>query len=131
MIGYLPRSLTVGGRKLTAADQAKLLAVADGDYNAVLTAAGANNDTLGDVVYQNILGLDVTLPTYTQIASRLIKITKTPRDKSTRVFLQKDEVAAEDLEAFTMLVPRFHHGRGVWFPDPLERCSDLRDRHLL
>ena len=132
-VGDIPSNsipIQVGGRKLTAADQAKLLAVADGDYNAVLTAAGANNDTLGDVVYQNILGLDVTLPTYTQIASRLIKITKTPRDKSTRVFLQKDEVAAEDLTAYRTMVPTCWGGMRMWNQFGRQRCSDPRDLHL-
>ena len=132
-VGDIPSNsipIQVGGRKLTEEDRAKLLSVADGAYDAALAAAGVNNDTLADFVYRNVLGLDVTIPTFTQIAGKFTKTTKTPNDKTTRVFLQKDEVAAEDLAAYRTMVPTCWGGMSMWNRFGRQRCSDPRDLHL-
>ncbi len=120
----------MGGAKLTADDQAKLTAAANGEYHKMLKDEKVKSADLGEFVYQKILGLNVKLPDYKTVAGKLIKATKTPKEKDTYVFLKKDEVAAEDLETFRMLVPSFRYGRGVWLPWGPERCSDPRDKHL-
>ena len=132
-VGDIPSNtipLSVSGAKLNAEAQARLAALAKGDYKQVIKAENPTNDTLAEIVYTKILGLNVKLPDFAQIAAKLIKEVKTPSQKNTRVFLTRDEVAAEDMDAFRMLVPRFRYGRGVWYPKGIDRCSDLRDKHL-
>ena len=133
-VGDIPSNgipIQVGGKKLTAEDEAKLTDLAAGKYDQVLKDAGAKNTTLGDAVYQKILGLNVALPEYKVVTKKLIKATKSvPGDKVTNVFLKQDQIAAEDLTAFRTLVPGCHGGSVIWEPWGIDRCADPRDKHL-
>ena len=132
-VGDIPSNtipVTVGGAKLTADDQAKLSKLAAGEYNAALKEAKATSRTLGDFVYRNVLGIGVQIPEYKTVASKYIKAVKTQTDKPTHTFLKKDEVKAEDLETYRMLVPACQYGRDIWLQTGLDRCSDPRDKHL-
>ena len=133
-VGDIPSNvipIAVGGAKLTADDTAKLEKAAKGEYDKLLKDAGANNETLGDVVYQKLLGLNVRLPEFRTVTDKLTKITQAlTGNKPTHVFLTKDEVAAEDREAFDTLVPNCRGGFSIWNRFGTERCSDPRDMHL-
>ena len=132
-VGDIPSNvipIAVGGKKLTAEENAKLTAVTQGDYNLVLKEAKPTAETLGNVVYQKILGLNVQLPEYAQIRKNLIRETETPSGKKTNIFVARDAVAAEDLAAFETLVPALHGGMKIWDLWGIDRCSDPRDKHL-
>ncbi|MBQ3071787.1 MAG: hypothetical protein IJD20_00650, partial [Oscillospiraceae bacterium] len=129
-VGDIPSNsipIRVGGEKLTAADKARLAEVAERKYNALLSKEAADNDTLADVVYQKILGVKLQLPTFTQIAKNLTKVTTTPSGQSTRVFLTENEVAAENLTAYQMMVKTCWGGMSMWNKYGHERCSDPRN----
>ncbi len=129
-VGDIPSNsipIRVGGKKLTAADKTRLAEVAERKYNALLSKEAADNDTLADVVYQKILGVKLQLPTFTQIAKNLTKVTTTPSGQSTRVFLTEDAVAAENLTAYQMMVKTCWGGMSMWNKYGHERCSDPRN----
>ena len=133
-VGDIPSNsipIAVGGKKLTAEENAKLAAAAKGEYDNLLKDAKADNVTLGDVVYQKILGLNVRLPAFKTVSGKLTKITKgLTGNKPTHVFLTKDEVAAEDRQAFETLVPSCRGGFSIWYRFGIDRCSDPRDMHV-
>ena len=129
-VGDIPSNsipIRVGGKKLTAADKERLAQIADGKYNRLLNDVAADNDTLANVVYQNILGVKLQLPTFTQIAKNLTKAVKTPSGATTRVFLPENEVAAENLTAYQMMVKTCWGGMSMWNKYGHERCSDPRN----
>ena len=131
-VGDIPSNtipIRVGGRKLTAADTAKLAQVADGKYNALLSKEAPDNDTLADFVYGKILGVRLQLPRFTQIA-KLTKSVHTESGKMTYVFRSENEIAAENLTAYNMLVKTCWGGKYIWNQFGHERCSDPRDMHL-
>ena len=134
-VGDIPSNtipLTVGGAKLTAEENAKLLAIANGDYDGVLQ--GTKDADLGSAVYQKILGLNVELPTLKQVVERLSYVksdfSKYTKGKTARVFKEKKNVAAEDLPLYAFVVPMLHGGRKFWNEWGHERCNDPRDMHL-
>ena len=132
-VGDIPSNsipIQVGGAKLTADETAKLAKIAAGDYNAALKEAKADNNTLADVVYGKILGLNVRLPEYKTIVRRFLKPVKTPSERKTTVFLKTEEVKAEDLTDYRMIVPTWWGGHAIWNRFPNERCSDPRDKYL-
>ena len=134
-VGDIPSNtipLTVGGKKLTDAENAKLLAIANGDYDEILK--GTKDADLGAAVYQKVLGLNVELPTAKQVADKL-SYTKsdfvyTAKDKSVRVFKERGEFAPEDKQLGMFLVPMLHGGTKYWNEWGHERCHDPRDFHL-
>ena len=133
-VGDIPSNtnlVTVGGKKLTAEENAKLAAVAKGEYDKVLKDAKADNKTLGDVIYQKVLGLNVQLPTFQTVTKQCLKGAKTNYgEKQTNVFLKRDEVPAESLTAYQTLVPTCWGGAKLWCPLGSDRCADPRDKHL-
>ncbi len=132
-VGDIPSNsipITVGGAKLTAEETEKLTKIANREYNQALREAGANNANLADVVYGKILGLNVKIPSYETIAKKFKKEVETPSGRKTNVFLKRDEIAAEDLEIYRMLVPNCWGGTRIWNINGSERCSDPRDLHL-
>ena len=132
-VGDIPSNsipIQVGGAKLTAEDEAKLAKIAAGEYDAALKEAKADNNTLGDFVYNKVLGLNVRLPEYKTVVRRFLKPVKTPSEKKTTVFLKTEEVKAEDLTDFRMIVPTWWGGHAIWNRFAYERCSDPRDKYL-
>ena len=132
-VGDIPSNvipIRVGGAKLNAEELSRLSNLASGDYDEILQKEKPTKSTLADVVYHRILGLNVQLPGYQTIATKFIKETKTETDKLTHVFLKPDEVAAEDLDAFRMLVPTLCYGSKLWLRYGSDRCSDPRDMHV-
>ena len=128
-VGDIPSNsipITVGGKKLTADDQAKLAAVAEGKFDAL---AGATNATLGDLVYQKVLGLNVQLPTVEQVIKNMVE-PKTLGDKTTNVFKEKSAIAAADQLAYATLVPMFHGGKNIWNEWGHDCCRDPKDIHV-
>ena len=133
MVGDIPSNsipIQVGGAKLNADDTAKLAAIAKGEYDQVLKDAKANAQTLGDVVYQNILGLKVRVPSYKTVTSKFIKPVKTPTDKKTNVFLGKNDVAAGDLPTYRNMVQNLWWGASMWCKLGSDRCSNPGDMYL-
>ncbi|MBQ3071786.1 MAG: S-layer homology domain-containing protein [Oscillospiraceae bacterium] len=129
-VGDIPSNvipITVGGAKLNADDTAKLAKVAAGEYNQVLADAKANNETLGDTVYQNILGLKVRIPDFTTVATKFTKNVTTPKEKLTNVFLTKNDIAAEYMTEYRMMVQTLWGGFSMWTPRGLDRCPQPRD----
>ena len=131
-VGDIPSNvipIAVGGKKLTAEENARLAELADGKFNK-LTAVRANATNLGDAVYQQVLGLNVQLPQFRQISKKLIKVITVPSGKKTHCFKSKDEVDAEDLTAYQTIVPRLWYGTRIRYEWGIERCTDPRDMHL-
>ena len=131
-VGDIPSNtipITVGGKKLTAEENARLAELADGKFNK-LTAVRANATNRGDAVYQQVLGLNVQLPKFRQISKKLIKSITVRSGKKTHCFKAKDEVDAEDLTAYQTLVPAFWYGTRICYEWGIERCTDPRDMHL-
>ena len=133
-VGDIPSNtnlVTVGGKKLTAEENAKLAAVAKGEYDQLIKDAKADNQTLGDVIWQKVLGLNVKLPTFQTVTKQCVKGAKTNYgEKQTNVFLKRDEVPAESLTAYQTLVPTCWGGAKLWCPYGTDRCADPRDKHL-
>ena len=132
-VGDIPSNsipVMVGGKKLTKADTDKLTAIAEHQYNRTLNDKNANNSSLANVVYNEILGWNVQIPSFSQIASKFTKQTVTPAGKAPRVFLQENEVAQEDLPMYKMMVQTFWGGQTMWNMYGWQRCSDPRDMHL-
>ena len=133
-VGDIPSNsipIQVGGAKLNADDAAKLAKVAAGEYDKLLKDEKADNATMADVVYQKILGLNVRIPDYGTVIRKFTKPTFTERKvKPTHVFLQKDEVKAEDRTEYRMMVPHFWDGTRMWNEFGWQRCSDPRDMHV-
>ena len=130
-VGDIPSNtipLTVGGVKLTAEENAKLLAIANGDYDGVLQ--GTKDADLGSVVYQKILGLNVELPTLKQVVEKLSYTgTNFPhsKGKTARIFKERGEFAPEDRQLGMCLVPMLHGGTKFWNEWGHERCLEPRD----
>ena len=132
-VGDIPSNsipMTVGGKKLTDAENAKLADIANGTYNQQLAAAGANASNLGNVVYQTILGLNVEMPEYQQVVKKLIKEVASRSGRKSHCFKEPGEVAAEDLTTYQMMVPQLWGGNGIWYEWAKDHCFDPRDMHL-
>lgn len=138
-VGDIPSNsipIQVGGRKLTEKQQAKLAAIANGEYNSVLSAAGATNTTLGKVVYEKIFGLEVSIPKHTTVTGKLVKHFASSRKLTAYQFLTKDAIAEANLPDYQTIVRNCWGGMSVWNEDiewhefAYRRCSDPRDMHL-
>ena len=130
-VGDIPSNsitITVGGEKLTAEENAKLLAVANGDYDELLK--GTKDAELGNFIYQRVLGLDVTLPTLRQIAETQLKEMQLTEKKKSNLFKNIGDIEAADRPIFEWLVPTLHGGMKCYNDHGIERCNDPRDRHL-
>ena len=132
-VGDIPSNtipVRVSGAKLTAEERVKLAKVAVGEYDQALADAKADNATLGDAVYQNVLGLKVRIPDFKTVTTKFTKVVKTPKDRMTNVFVTKDEVAAEDMTAYNMMVQTCWGGFSMWTPRGHDRCSRPLDMYL-
>ena len=133
-VGDIPSNtlqITVGGKKLTAEDEARLAAVAKGDYDKVLKDSKATAETLGSVVYKKILGLNVEFPAPKQIYENLTEERAFSGGKVVCATIKAaDKVAEADRFAYQMMVPTFHGGRQLWNEWGHERCNDPKDMHM-
>jgi len=138
-VGDIPSNsipIQVGGKKLSEKQQGKLAAIANGEYNSALAAAGATNTTLGKVVYEKILGLEASLPKHTTVTGKLMKYFASSRKLTAYQFLTKDAIAEANLPDYQTIVRNCWGGMSVWNGDiewqefAYRRCSDPRDMHL-
>ena len=130
-VGDIPSNsitITVGGKKLTAEENAKLLAVANGDYDELLK--GTKDAELGNFIYQKVLGLNVTLPTLKEVAQTQLKETVFTEKKKSNLFKNIGDITDAEKPVFRYLVPTLHGGTKCYNDWGIERCNDPRDKHL-
>ena len=132
-VGDIPSNsipIRVGGKKLTADDTAKLAALAKGEYKDKLAAAGATAENLGNVVYQQILGLNVRLPRHTSVRKDLVKRITVKSGAKIYTFKNASELKDAEKAMYDTLVPTCWGGYQMRFEWGHERCVDPRDKHL-
>ena len=123
-------AVTVSGKKLNADDLKKLEAVAKGEYNDAIVKAKVRGKNLGDYVYNEILGIKITLPTIEEIGSKLTKERTFSDGKQARVLKEKNTLTAEEKVIDATVVPMFHGGKNMWNKYGRERMNDLVDMHV-
>ena len=130
-VGDIPSNtitITIGGKKLTAEENAKLRAVANGDYDALLE--GTKDADLGSFIYEKVLGLNVKLPTLKEVKETQLKQVQLTEKKKPYLFKNIGDIEEADKEVFQYLVPTLHGGTKCYNNWGIERCNDPRDKHL-
>ncbi|MBR2976929.1 MAG: S-layer homology domain-containing protein, partial [Oscillospiraceae bacterium] len=118
-------SIPVGGKHLTAEEEALLADVAAGKYKEVYK--GVDKDVFPSIVWQKILKLNVALPTLKQVISELNEPTTVANQT---VYALRSNLTGELADMRNMVVPEFYGGFVQAEMDSLKRVLDLRCDYL-
>ena len=119
--------VTIGGKRLTAEQNEKLLHLED--YKTEINAKGLSGVELATAVYQDILGLDVTFQRMNQYVKELCQAEKVPNVGNMYRFAAS--VAPEFARDSAMRIPHYYGGYYVLTDDSSDRILDFDSRHLI
>ena len=126
-VGGIPSNtipVTVGGARLTEEENAHLAAIAEGAYREAL--AGATDETLGQLVWEKVLGLPVQLPRFDAVPKTLLE----ENAFGVKSLVFKKGMGQAERSLLQMLVPRFWGGRNLWIPRGGDCARDPRYAYL-
>ena len=117
--------ITVGGKHLTDAENAVLADIANGTYKSLYK--GMPKEKLQSIVWQQILKLNVPLPTPEQFVKNMLKKIDVGGKE---VGVIRDDLTGEWQTYKDMLVPEFAGGKRYGMMDSLHRVLDIRCEQL-